>query len=338
MKRTLYLSLTIIAIASLLTSCGQVSYKKTKSGLLYKIIPSSGKDSIVKGNQWLKLNYVQKLNDSLLQTSYGKTPVYVKIPATLTDDYSPMEVFAMMKKGDSAIAVMQIDSLVSKGMMQQMPPFMKKGDKINWSFVVLDVFRTDSLYMTDQKMEYEKDTPRREKEQKEQMAKMQKEMNERREKDEAEMEKSGAAAKGIKDMQDYLASKHIDAKQYGKGSFVKINTPGTGEQVVNGKFVTVNYTGKLLATDSAFQTSSLTRKLGQGELISGLEEGLLAFKAGGKGTIYIPGFRAYGANPPQGSPFKPFDPLIFDVEITSVSDTAAAPAPQPMGQPMQRRR
>ena len=325
MKRILSYSFTMIALVALTASCSNTSYKKTKSGLLYKIIPSSGKDSVVKANQWLKLNFVQKLNDSLLQTSYGKTPVYVKIPATTPEDYSPMEIFSMLKTGDSAVAVMMIDSLVSKGLMQQMPPFMKKGDKINWGFKVVSIFDNDSLYMADQKAEYEKDTPRREKAEAEEMAKMKSQMMERRNAEELALEKSGEAAKGIEAMEAYLKSKNIAATKVGKGTYVLIKQQGTGTQAGDGKFVTVAYSGRKLSNDSTFDSGTFTRKLGQGELISGMEEGLSALKEGGKGVLYVPGFRAYGANPQPGSPFKPFEPLIFDVELKSVSDTMAAP-------------
>ncbi|RYY54845.1 MAG: FKBP-type peptidyl-prolyl cis-trans isomerase [Chitinophagaceae bacterium] len=324
MKRILSYSLTMIALVALTASCSNTSFKKTKSGLLYKIISSDSKDSVVKPNQWLKLNFVQKLNDSLLQTSYGKSPVYVKIPPTTSADYSPMEIFALLKNGDSAVAVMLIDSLLSKGLMQQMPPFMKKGDKINWGFKVVSVFDNDSLYTADQKAEYDKDAPRREKAEAEEMAKMKQQMKERRDADEAEMEKSGEAAKGIQAMQAYLQGKNIQAQQVGKGTFVVVKQQGTGAQAGDGKYVTVTYSGRFLRNDSTFDAGSFTRRLGQGELISGMEEGLAAFKQGGKGVLYIPGFRAYGANPQPGSPIKPFDPLIFDVEVTSVSDTTSA--------------
>jgi FKBP-type peptidyl-prolyl cis-trans isomerase FkpA len=324
MKRILSYSLTMIALVVLTASCSNTSYKKTKSGLLYKIIASGSKDSTVKPNQWLKLNFVQKLNDSVLQTSYGKTPVYVKIPATPAEDYSPMEIFSLLKTGDSAVAVMMIDSLVSKGLMQQIPPFMKKGDKINWGFKVVSIFDNDSLYMADQKAEYEKDTPRREKAEAEEMAKMKEQMMERRNADELEMEKSGEAAKGIQAMDDYLKSKNINAKKVGKGTYVVVKEPGTGAQAADGKFVTVGYAGRMVRNDSTFDAGTFTRKLGQGELISGMEEGLKEFREGGKGTLYVPGFRAYGANPQPGSPFKPFEPLIFEVELKSVADTSAA--------------
>ena len=58
-----------------------------------------------------------------------------------------------------------------------------------------------------------------------------------------------------------------------------------------------------------------------------MEEGLEAFREGGKGTLYIPGFRAYGKSHPR---FQPFEPMKFEVELLRVADSASAePVPTP---------
>ncbi len=319
--KTVFYSLVMIAAIAMTASCNNVSYQKAKSGMLYKIISSNSKDSLVKEGEWLKLNFTQKLNDSVMQTSYGKMPVYAKVAASPNNEYNPAEIFNLLRKGDSVVTVVVTDSLLKKGLMQELPPFMKKGDRITTSFTVIAIIENDSLYQADATIEAEKDRPRQMKEQEEQMAKMKKEMQEHKAKEELEMEKSGEAAKGIAAMEAYLKAKNISAQKTGKGTFVVVKQQGTGAQAESGKYVTVKYAGKILANDSLFQANSYTFQLGQGNVISGWDEGLEAFKEGGKGTLYIPGFRAYGKNPPQGSPFKPFEPLIFDVEMLKVADT-----------------
>ena len=319
--KTVYYSLVMIATIAMAASCNNVSYQKTKSGMLYKIISSNSKDSTVKEGQWLKLNYTQKLNDSLLQSNYGKMPVYAQVTSNPNNQYNPAEIFNLLRKGDSVITVVITDSLLKKGLMQELPPFMKKGDRLTTTFKITEIYKNDSLYQADATLEAEKDRPRQMKEQQEQMAKMEKEMREQKQKDELEMEKSGEAARGVQEMEAYLKNKNIAAQKTGKGTFVTIQQQGTGPQADSGKYVTVKYSGRVLATDSVFQSNSYSFQLGQGKVISGWDEGLEAFKEGGKGTLYIPGFRAYGKNPPQGSPFKPFEPLIFDVEMIKVSDT-----------------
>jgi FKBP-type peptidyl-prolyl cis-trans isomerase FkpA len=99
---------------------------------------------------------------------------------------------------------------------------------------------------------------------------------------------------------------------------VYIQDKGTGPDAAWGKYVKVKYTGKVLTTDSVFQSSVYPLRLGVDGVIMGWQEGLKLFRKGGKGTLYIPGFLAYGKdNGPAG---KPYAPLIFDIEMLDVSD------------------
>jgi len=304
-----------IVVAVLIAGCGKFDYKKTKGGLLYKIISTKdSKGEVGKNGSVLKFYFVQKLNDSILLTNYGKMPAYQPVaPNAMADDYDPSVVIPMLRKGDSAITVMLIDSLISKGKLQGMPPFAKRGDRISVSFKVVDMFPSDSLARKDYNAEMVRDRPRQEKEMKEQMVLQKKRMIEQRQQDEDEYRKSGEIDREMKQMKDYLASKKITAQQTGKGTFVVIKEPGSGALLADGDTVTVKYTGKRLANDSVFQSSTFSFPVGQAAVIEGWDEGIKLFKPGGKGTLYIPGFLAYGRN--AGPPFKPFDPLIFDVEI-----------------------
>lgn len=326
MKPVNYL-LTMIVVAVVLGSCNSLSYEKTKSGLLYKIISSGGKDSVVKNGNWLKFFFSQKLNDSVLQTNYGKMPIYLQVSEDPRNTYSPVEVFYKLRKGDSLITIMMVDSLKAKGMVQELPPFMKKGDRLTTYVKIVDVFTNDSLYQKDATAEAEKDRPRQMKEQEEQMAKMREQQKQQRMTEDLEYEKSGEAAKGIAAIEAYLKGKNITAQKTGKGTFVEIKQQGTGALADSGKYVTVKYTGRTLETDSVFDAGTYPLQLGVGEVIPGWDEGLQVFRQGAKGTLYVPGFRAYGKNHPQ---FKPFQAMIFDVEMLNVSDTMPARPNTPM--------
>lgn len=331
MKRINYLVVMLIAALSLV-ACGQVSYKKTKSGLVYKIIPGKGKDS-VRNAKAVKFNFIYKQGDSVIYNSYDKMPGFARIQA---DDprsaYSLLEILPLMKEGDSGIIVQMSDTLVK---MQQLPPGTKKGTRMVTTFRILKVYDSDSVALADYTREQEKDAPRREKEQQEQMAKMQKSMKEQVEKELRRVEQSGEGARQRKVVEDYLAAKKIAAQKTPKGTFVVIKEQGTGAQAAPGKYVTIKYTGRKLATDSVFESSTYpSLQLGMSNVIEGWEDGLLMFREGGKGTLYIPGYLAYGQNPRPGSPFGPNEALIFDVEILKVSDKADAPPP-PQVQPQQ---
>ena len=307
-----FLTVMIFSIAG----CGSLDYKKTKSGLLYKIISSgNSKNPVAKENSYLKFNVVTKLNDSVIYSSYGKLPGYSKVIAAKQADYSPVEIFGMLKKGDSAITVSMIDTFLKRGMANQLPPGAKKGDRMVITFKVLDVFTSDSAVQKDYNTEMVNDKPRQQKEMQEQMALQKKQIKEMRVKEEEELRKSGEIDKELKNMESYLASKKITAQQTGSGTFVVVKQQGTGASVSDGDTVAVKYTGRILATDSVFQSSTYTFPLGEAAVIQGWDEGMKLFKVGGKGTLYIPGFLAYGAN--ARPPFRAFEALIFDVELTN---------------------
>jgi FKBP-type peptidyl-prolyl cis-trans isomerase len=314
MKHNLSLLTFLAAMIVITTGCGGLDYKKTKSGLLYKIISSgNSKSPVAKENDYLKFNVMTKLNDSVVYSSYGKMPGYSKVVAAKEAEYSPVEIFHMLKKGDSAITVAMADTFIKRGMVNQLPPGAKKGDRLVIILKVLDVFTNDSAIQKDYNAEMVKDAPRQQKEMKEQMALRSKQIKEMRARQEEELRKSGEIDKELKTMESYLASKKITAQQTGSGTFVAIKEQGTGPSVSDGDTVTVKYTGRILATDSVFQSSTYTFPIGEGSVIQGWDEGLKLFKVGGKGTIYIPGFLAYGPN--ARPPFRAFEALIFDVEL-----------------------
>ncbi|HEY6505898.1 MAG TPA: FKBP-type peptidyl-prolyl cis-trans isomerase [Chitinophagaceae bacterium] len=326
MKRLNYL-LVFIAALSITVACNKVTYKKTKSGLAYKIFPSKGKDSLIKVGDVIKFNYTIKFNDSLMDryNSYGKMPGFIKVQEMQKPSYDFQELITLLKKGDSAVTVQMADTLMLQ-QSQLLPPNAKKGDRVTMTLKIVDVFTVDSIAMADYNKEMEKDGPRQEKEQQEQMAKMQKEQEEQRLKEEEEMIKSGEVARELKELESWLAAKKINAQKTGKGTYVVINEQGTGPAAENNKYVNVKYTGKIFPTDSVFQSNSYAFQLGKKAAISGWDEGLLLFKQGGKGTLYIPAFLAYGKNPGPGG--KPFETLIFDIEVLEVSDSVITAQPR----------
>jgi FKBP-type peptidyl-prolyl cis-trans isomerase len=228
----------------------------------------------------------------------------------------------MMRKGDSIITVQMADTLLKQ---PQPPPFLpsnaKKGDRLTITIRIVEVFKIDSLAQVDYNIEAERDRPRQMKEQEAMMAKTKKDREEQIKKEDEELAKSGEIAKEIQEIEKYLTAKKINAQKTGKGTFVELKQQGSGPLAEAKKYVLVKYTGRFLSTDSIFQTNSYPFQLGMGDVIRGWDEGLLLFKEGGKGTLFIPGFLAYGKNAPPGSPFKPFESLKFDVELIKVSDT-----------------
>ncbi len=314
MKKQFFYFLSVLSVAAVgMASCkNNADYKKTKSGVMYKIF-SDGKDSLVQTGNIMKVNFTIKIgsSDSVLQSSVGKTPLFIPMQNDVpADAYSPLEVFSMLRKGDSAVIVQMVDTILKKSQNGQMPPFFKKGDKLITIIKVLDIFKSPELAAKDKDAEAAKEKVRHDK------------------------EVADDLVKGNKEMTDWLAEKHITAVKAGRGTYVVVKDPGTGLSADSGKYVTVRYEGKTLKDGKIFESTMdtaarpYTFKVGVGGAIAGFDEGLPMFKKGGKGTLYIPGALAYGKNPPPGSPFKPDEPLIFEVNLVDVSETPPAPQQQ----------
>ncbi|MBS1665014.1 MAG: FKBP-type peptidyl-prolyl cis-trans isomerase [Bacteroidetes bacterium] len=277
-------------------SCTNSEFKKTKSGLLYKIY-SDGKGETAKKGQFLKANVVQKLRDSILYSSEGNMPVYMPVDSP-RPVYSPVEIFSLLRKNDSAVCVELADTLQRKfGGAGQMPPWLKKKDKITFTFKILDVFASEELLTADRNAEMGKQKDRE-----------------------------------IKQVEGYLAKNNIQAQKTDRGTYVVVNSVGDGAQVDSGKQISVRYTGKLLPSGKEFESNMkgpgnepFKFVVGAGQIIPGWDDGLRKFKKGGKGTLYIPAFLAYDQQ--MGPGRTPFENLIFDVEIVDVTDAPPPAAP-----------
>jgi FKBP-type peptidyl-prolyl cis-trans isomerase FkpA len=283
-----------------LVGCDNHGLKKTKSGILYKII-SDGKNPVVKKGQYIKLDFTQKIRDSILFTSANTMPAYVRIDSVPANAYSPMEIFPLLRKGDSAIVIQTGDSIQRKS-GQPLPPFIHKKDQIILAMRVTDVFETEAAVQKD------RDSA---------MAKFH--------------------VKESKEVEDYLQQHNIQATKTAKGTYVEIKSPGDGPRIDSGKQVSVIYTGKLFPSGKVFETNDEEGKqpikfvIGRRSIIPGWDDGLRLLGKNGTATLYIPAFLAYDAQPGPGK--TPNENLIFDVRIVDVTDAPAESAkPQmPMG-------
>lgn len=314
-KKPLIALLVLFTLA--FTACKQASFKKTKSGLTYQLFPQGdSKDSLIKNGWAVKFNIIQKLNDSVLFDTHGKMPGYIRSDNSPNAEYSIGEILPLMRVGDSAVIVQFIDTLMKRGAQFQFN--VKKGDRLLNYIKIVEVFKADSLAQADFEKEQKKDMPRRVKEQVENMAKIRKTELE-------QFKKSGDYDRGIQEVEAYLKKKNITAQKTESGIYYTIQQAGEGRQVTKGSFANVKYSGRVLTTDSTFESSVYPVQVGVGSVITGWDEGLTVFKQGSKGTLYIPGYLAYTMQPGPGG--KTFVPLIFDIEILEVSDEPIQPQP-----------
>jgi len=96
---------------------------------------------------------------------------------------------------------------------------------------------------------------------------------------------------------------------------------GTGDEAREGKILDVHYTGWIkdgAKFDSTEDCSKpLTLRLGAGDVIKGLDEGLAGMKVGGKRRLTIPPELGFGKEG-GGDRIPPDSTLIYEVELLSV--------------------
>jgi FKBP-type peptidyl-prolyl cis-trans isomerase len=217
---------------------------------------------------------------------------------------------------------MLIDSLILKGKMPTIPPYMKRGDRITVIFKVADLFTSDSAANADRAREMAVEQVRQQK------------------------ESATEKVKEQKVVDAFIVSNKINAQKTANGVYVEIVKPGMGIQVDTGKIVSVKYramtfTGKTFDTnmDSSFHhPEPYEYPVGRGAVIPGLDEGVRLLKKGAKAKIYIPAVLAYGPNPVvEGG--KPYENLIFEIEVLDVKDKpAVSKMPSPKLDTTQRKR
>jgi FKBP-type peptidyl-prolyl cis-trans isomerase FkpA len=96
---------------------------------------------------------------------------------------------------------------------------------------------------------------------------------------------------------------------------------GTGAEAVDGKKVSVQYTGWLTdgkKFDSSYDRNQpFTFTLGEGQVIKGWDQGVKGMKVGGKRRLIIPADLGYGSQGAGGA-IPPGATLVFDVELQAV--------------------
>ena len=303
MKHSHYLSFPAVAAMILLAGCKNVDFIKTKTGLLYKIAKTgNSKDLAANPGSVIKLNFTEKLNDSVVQTTFGKMPFYTRVDTSAAVNYSPSEILSGLRKGDSVVVVQMIDSLIKKGLQPQLPPSAKKGDRLTYFVKVLEVFPNDSLARIDNGKEISIDRERQ------------------------QNEMAGAKEKERKEIEAYLSTNKITAQKTPQGAYVQIISTGDGPQSDSGKLVSLKYRGTTFAgktfdtnMDSSFHhTQPLQFVVGENKMIQGLEDAVRYLKKGGKGKVFVPAVLAYGPNPGPGG--STYENLIFDIEVIDVAE------------------
>jgi FKBP-type peptidyl-prolyl cis-trans isomerase FkpA len=332
MKKVAFYSL-VVALAA--ASCGKnMGYRTSKSGMQYKIVSGSGKDSMKIGDM-LKVFIENRIEDSVLGSSYEAGHQMITYDTTnfSRQDYSFVEVLPQLKIGDSLVCKLSTDSIVAKFFKgappEQIPPFLvKKGRSLYTYLKIVKKYSDTAEFRKDSEAEMVLARAYGEKMQKKQMEEQQKQMAEMQKKAE-EQKKLDAPkyAEGRKKLEDFLGAKKASLIKTPGGAYVEMLQPGSGPACENGKIVSVRYKGTLL-DGTLFDTNmpmpgdtmkkpAYTMMMGQGGSITGFMEGIATMRKGARAKVYIPAEIGY-ENQASGPVIKPFDNLMFEIYIEEV--------------------
>jgi peptidylprolyl isomerase len=119
-----------------------------------------------------------------------------------------------------------------------------------------------------------------------------------------------------------VKAKYPNAKKTSTGLYYIVNSQGSGPRAKQFDNLKVHYTGKLWDgkkfDSSVDRGQPLDLMLGVAKVIPGWDEGIALFNQGGKGTLIIPFYLAYGDRA-MGNDIPAKSDLIFDIEVVSVA-------------------
>jgi FKBP-type peptidyl-prolyl cis-trans isomerase len=299
----------LLGFLALLMIVGCNPYKKTKDGLLYKII-SNGSGKMLKQGNYYEASFDQVYKDSHIDTVFVSSAAkglnefgFVDSSSMYKEQYN---IFTQMRVGDSLIIKYPTDSIIKRG--NPLPGVFKRGEYVVLHYKLLNIFDTkeqaEAAYKAELVVAKAKDS----------------------------VKEAMQLVKDDKIISDYLAKNNIKAVKAPLGTYVEIMDPGTGSLLDTSLVPKVKYTGKELLTGKVFD-SNIDSTFGHTDLlpvdikpehhavIRGWADGLGLLKKGAKARFYIPSSLAYGANgnPPK---IQPNDNLVFDINVVDVSTNA----------------
>lgn len=271
------------------------TFSTTSSGLQYKIIKEGiGKQSPTIGGVvtfWFQLRTV---NDSIMDDQFANPdPIAIETPIPT---YKPSieEGLLLLTEGDSALFLLNADSLFINTFREKAPTYLKPQSTVKMFVKMGKVYSkhdVDSIRFEQQKV--------------------------------AAQQRAVVTDVDVRDsiaIQKYLKINNLKAEITASGAYVVISSGNeqSKKKLQKGENVEVTYIGTLLNGGAEFDRSRngdyFKFTLGVGQVIKGWDEGMQKLKHGDKAIILIPSRLAYGSRG-AGASIPPNAPLVFEVEI-----------------------
>ncbi len=126
-------------------------------------------------------------------------------------------------------------------------------------------------------------------------------------------------------LEAFFIKNQIQVNKTEEGLYYSIEQEGNGVYPKPGDYVKVHYVGKLL-NGAEFDRSEVDEpfvfQLGYRQVILGWDKGILNFRVGSKGKLYVPSQMGYG-RVGAGKMIPPNSDLIFEIEVLEVMDVDA---------------
>jgi FKBP-type peptidyl-prolyl isomerase-like protein len=287
----------------LLPSCGSNPQYRTDSGIVYRIIPPAHRsDTTLAGlGCVVKVRFISRVGDSVIDNNYDKLPVYASVLPPASFGYNPLEVLGYgVREGDSIITTQIVDTMVARAVFPKLSPYMHPGDQ--W----ITYLKIERIFHPGEGTEI-------------------------RLRDDKILEKhrtdSLQTILGPERIAGWLRKQHIPASALGNGLFIDTLQHGQGPAADSGMTQQLRYSISTLdgsPLDSNQDTVQghpplLHYVIGSNAMLPVVSKVLRTLRQGDHVRVYIPAMLAM-ADKPFGTKGKPYDDMIFDVELVKIGE------------------
>ncbi len=266
----------------------ETNLSKTASGFQYVIVAQAKVGDTILAGDVVKVHVRQFIDDSLMNSTFGKMPMYMKIDANLRlFDYS--EIVPLLHVQDSAVCYFETKDIIARGSANtQVPDFLRKGKQVIVEVKVIEKFSNDSVA--------QKDVLRNK-----------------------QMVDDLGFQMAIQKMDNLKNTLPKDILQLPNGVLIQIVEKGSGKKLQSGMEIALSYRGftdQGIVFETVFPQKPYVFHLGEHEAIEGFENGIAQLHVGDSAHIYVPTKLAYGADG-AGKIIKPYSNLIFKTRVLS---------------------
>jgi FKBP-type peptidyl-prolyl cis-trans isomerase len=290
LKRILTISILLVILSAMMIACNTGAYsgfKKTKTGLYYKIYTDDNDDTTTaRKGTFITISLKYGLKDStLFDSKESPEPIIIPVSdAQYEGDF--YDCLKMLKQGDSATFILKAGPLFTKTFRQPaVPEFMTDES---------DVYFDVKIHKVQTQEELDRDM---------QIKNM-----------ELEKEELGR-------LEEYIRINQITAQPNASGIYYLETKKGTGKAPITDGYVTAHYTVHLLGGEKLFSTidrgEPVDFKYGSQFENEGFMEVIGMMREGGKANAIIPSSKAFGAQG-AGQVVPPFSTLYYDIELIKI--------------------